>query len=578
MLYEILSKIVNMSMTASIVIAAVLLLRLVLKKAPKIYSYLLWFIVLFRLLCPVSISSAVSLIGMLDTPVTEEGMIAYLPYADNSGKDIPAVNLGTMADRPVSPEIWHGEEPETAYEPWEILAGTGAVLWVAGVAAMLLCSAVSLVKLKKRLVGSVKASDRIYRADHIVTPFVMGIVYPRIYLPSNLSETEKNYILLHEKHHIRRGDHIFKILFYTALCVHWFNPLVWMAFYLFVKDMEMSCDEAVMNRMASDIRAEYSQSLLCLATGRRMVTGMPLAFGEGDTGDRIKNILKWKKPKAWVAAAAVVLCVTAAVCLITNPATSDSDEEIAFYAENGDENASDVEIGNENASGEDVTYESFDELQWEHDVIAASQEYNDELIAIQEQNNELIAMQEEIDKEIDKYFAMLAMMQGQNDGFIMWGEIYDVIMALQEYNNELMAMQEENNKLMAMQEENNELMEMLQKQNDEIIAMQEQNNNIIGDIQITIYSVEELSDEEYAELNQQMSEINQMIVDFLESNGYECSGSEAIVEELENIYGNDVSVSGIELVNDNTCKITLSDGLSFYFQVSSTEDMDTMIR
>lgn len=327
MLLEMLSGIVNMSMTASIVIIAVLLLRLVLRKAPKVYSYLLWFIVLFRLLCPVSISSAVSLMGMFDAPVTEEGVITYIPYADNLGREVTAVNFEIIPDGLVSEEMHSAEKPETTYDLQEVLVVTGGVLWSAGVVALLIYSIFSLARLLKNLVGSVKVDDRIYHADHIVTPFVMGIIYPRIYLPTDLTETEKNYILMHEKHHIKRGDHIFKALFYLTLCIYWFNPLVWAAFYLFVKDMEMSCDEAVMNHMTEDIRAEYSGSLLCLATGRRMMTGVPLAFGEGDTGDRIKNILNWKKPKVWVAVAAVVLVLAAVVVLSTNPETSDGNGE-----------------------------------------------------------------------------------------------------------------------------------------------------------------------------------------------------------------------------------------------------------
>ncbi len=329
MLLEMLSGIVNMSMTASIVIIAVLLLRLVLRKAPKVYSYLLWFIVLFRLLCPVSISSAVSLMGMFDTPVTEEGVITYIPYVDNSVREITAVNFEIIPDGLASEEMHGVEKTETTYDLQEILVTTGVVLWIAGVVALLIYSIFSLVRLLKKLVGSVKVEDGIYRADHIVTPFVMGIIYPRIYLPSKLTETEKNYILMHEKHHIKRGDHIFKILFYMTLCVYWFNPLVWVAFYLFVKDMEMSCDEAVMRRMMSDIRAEYSEALLCLATGRRMMTGMPLAFGEGDTRARIKNILKWKKPKKAAVIAAMILCVAAAACLVTNPKVAASGMNIA---------------------------------------------------------------------------------------------------------------------------------------------------------------------------------------------------------------------------------------------------------
>lgn len=318
----VLSKILNMSITAGIVIAAVMLLRLALRKAPKIYSYLLWFIVLFRLLCPVSVSSAASLMGLFNTPVTEEEVIAYIPFTDNFERTITTVNFEIIPDGYAAGKQQEENRPETVYELKEIMTAVGGILWIAGMIGLLLYSVLRLVKLLKKLVGSIKIGDGIYRADHIETPFVIGIIFPKVYLPSGLTETEKEYILMHEKHHIKRGDHIYKLLFYTVLCVYWFNPFVWAAFYLFVKDMEMSCDEAVMSHMKEDIRAEYSESLLCLATGRHILHGMPLAFGEGDTGDRIKNILKWKKPKAGVIAAALLLCITAAVCLLTNPESS----------------------------------------------------------------------------------------------------------------------------------------------------------------------------------------------------------------------------------------------------------------
>lgn len=352
--YEILTKLVNMSVTASIAVAAILLIRLLLKKAPKVYSYLLWFIVLFRLLCPVSVSSDMSLMRFLDTPVTEEGMIEYIP-SDYSGQNamIPESLLsgkifnsnGIMSDGTASDGMISSETALSGADSYdmedaqntesfadsanllEVMAGMGTVLWSIGIAAMVLYSTVSLVLLKRKLIGSVEIEKNIYRADHIVSPFVIGIFRPRIYLPSNLSESEREYILLHEKHHIKRCDHIFKLVFYTVLCVYWFNPIIWLAFYLFVKDMEMSCDEAVMSRMTSDIRADYSQSLLCLATGRRIISGTPLAFGEGNTGDRIKNVLNWKKPKTWVAAAAVLLCAVTAVCLITNPKADASEND-----------------------------------------------------------------------------------------------------------------------------------------------------------------------------------------------------------------------------------------------------------
>ena len=169
--------------------------------------------------------------------------------------------------------------------------------------------------------------DNIYLADYIPSPFVMGLFRPKIYLPSTLTETERGYILRHEQYHLRRRDHVVKLLSFLALCVHWFNPLVWAAFILAGKDMEMSCDEAVVRELGEDIRADYSASLLSLATGRRIVAGMPLAFGEGDTGGRIRNLLNWKRPQPWIIAVCAVVCVGLIALCAANPKGSGAPTE-----------------------------------------------------------------------------------------------------------------------------------------------------------------------------------------------------------------------------------------------------------
>ncbi len=386
MVYEFFSQLVNMSMTAGIAVAVVCLLRLPLKKAPKIYSYLLWFIVLFRLLCPVSVPSPVSLMGILDMPVTEEGMIEYFPERVAGQESLTAaqaedlLNAGAGAALPSETQ---GSQPVSDTVPGMtadglsgILLRTGCILWGIGILGMISYSLISLILLRRKLVGSVEIGENIYQADHIVTPFVIGIFHPQIYLPSGLSGEEREYILLHEKHHIRRCDHIAKMIFYLVLCVYWFNPLVWLAFYLFVKDMEMSCDEAVMTGMTTDIRADYSQSLLRLATGRHIITGVPLTFGEGNTGDRIRNILNWKKPKVWVVSAAVMVCAVAAVCLLTNPKTeaSGSDHENADNGSRGSlsgDMADEITTQDVIAALDGVTYASADEA-----IDAAIIEYN----------------------------------------------------------------------------------------------------------------------------------------------------------------------------------------------------------
>lgn len=334
----------NMSLTASVVILAVLAVRLLLRRAPKVFSYALWAVVLFRLLCPVSVTSAVSLLGALGAPAQERSavtsVVEYVP-ADIVRNMAPAVTPLPQEPFPAEP----GEsivstapsvtQPDAA--PISPLSGPVAVLtltWLTGMALLLLYSVVSLLRLRRRLVGAVRLEDNIYLADYIPSPFVMGLFRPKIYLPSTLTETERGYILRHEQYHLRRRDHVVKLLSFLALCVHWFNPLVWAAFILAGKDMEMSCDEAVVRELGEDIRADYSASLLSLATGRRIVAGMPLAFGEGDTGGRIRNLLNWKRPQPWIIAVCAVVCVGLIALCAANP-KGDSDEDPAAQGKKG---------------------------------------------------------------------------------------------------------------------------------------------------------------------------------------------------------------------------------------------------
>lgn len=327
----------NMSLTASVVILAVLAVRLLLRRAPKVFSYALWAVVLFRLLCPVSITSAVSLLGALGAPAQERtavtSVVEYVP-ADIVRDMAPAVTPLPQEPFPAEP----GEnivstapsvtQPDAA--PISPLSGPVAVLtmtWLTGMALLLLYSVVSLLRLRRRLVGALRLEDNIYLADYIPSPFVMGLFRPKIYLPSTLTETERGYILRHEQYHLRRRDHVVKLLSFLALCVHWFNPLVWAAFILAGKDMEMSCDEAVVRELGEDIRADYSASLLSLATGRRIVAGMPLAFGEGDTGGRIRNLLNWKRPQPWIIAVCAVVCVGLIALCAANPKGSGTPTE-----------------------------------------------------------------------------------------------------------------------------------------------------------------------------------------------------------------------------------------------------------
>ena len=304
----------DMNLTATIVIVFVLCVRRLLKRAPKIFSYALWGIVLLRLLVPVSIESPMSFVPE---------RTAFSSMAEVNGM-LPEIQFETPQDR--AENEWYRQNTP----PGKPLAQVGRVLtaqdyltfvWLFGIGVMLLYGFVSYWKLRRKLKVVVPYRKGIFIADDIDTPFVLGIFRPTIYLPGSLEPWERTFIIAHERHHIRRGDHIFKMLGFLALTIHWFNPFVWAAFILAGRDMEMSCDEAVIRKLGEDIRADYSASLLNLSTGHRLFAGTPLAFGEGDPTGRVRNLAKWKKPAFWVVLVCIILCSVLAVCLLTNPET-----------------------------------------------------------------------------------------------------------------------------------------------------------------------------------------------------------------------------------------------------------------
>ena len=290
-------RILQMSLTGSVVIAVVLVARIFLKRAPKVYCYLLWSVVLFRLLCPLSISAGVSVLEPMKVESTPGiGMVSFAPIRQAVEDTQPGTETVSIPKQ---------EQTKSAPSPMTI----GAYIWLTGAAAMGLSGLVQFFTLKKKLSEAIPLDKNLYLADGIASPFVMGVIRPKVYLPSDTPEEERTFILAHEMHHIHRWDPVWKLVGYFALCLHWFNSLVWLSFALAGKDMEMSCDKAVIKRLGEEARADYSQALLRSVTHKRILGGMPLAFGEGDTRGRVKNMALWKKPKVWVS----VLC--AAVCL-----------------------------------------------------------------------------------------------------------------------------------------------------------------------------------------------------------------------------------------------------------------------
>lgn len=331
MLEQSFSVILNMGLTACVVIAAVLLVRLALRRAPRIFSYCLWAVVLFRLLCPISFSAPFSLFGMGAFSAVEDS--TWFDFAGGQGQTAKYVNeTGAFGetDTPFTVIQNHTQQAQDEDELPGQTAGERAGrkdglltvlawIWFAGAGIMLLYGVVTYLALKRRLKCAVREQGNIYRMKQLETPFVCGILKPRIYLPLSLQGQEKEYILLHEQIHIRRGDPVIRALSFLALCLHWFHPLVWLAFFLSEKDMEMSCDEAVLRKIGNSVKKEYSASLLSFATGRHMVVGVPLAFGEGDTGGRIKNVLRYRKPTLVIICAAVAVTAVVSAVLLANP-------------------------------------------------------------------------------------------------------------------------------------------------------------------------------------------------------------------------------------------------------------------
>ncbi len=321
------AAVLQMSLTGSIVILLVCLARLLLKRAPKWISYALWAVVLLRLVCPVAVASTFSLIPQS----VSDGKILS-DWADDYAGDLQilhpnspdydtAVETGGMMVVAGEGEYYVVTGPDGTGEPETVADMVFPILgtvWLIGTAGMLLYGIASAIRLKCRLVGTLPLEDNIRLADGISSPFVWGILFPKIYLPSGLSIEEQRYIILHERCHIRRLDHLTRLLAYIALSVHWFNPLAWLAFVLSGRDMEMSCDEAVVKKLGEGIRADYAASLLRLSTHRGFGYA-PLAFGEGDTGGRIRNLSRWKKPAVWVMILAVLFVVILGASLLTNP-------------------------------------------------------------------------------------------------------------------------------------------------------------------------------------------------------------------------------------------------------------------
>lgn len=309
---ELFLTVVNMSISASWIVLAVLALRLLFKKAPKWITVSLWGIVAVRLVCPFAIESAISLIPSAET-ISPDIMMDRTPEI-NTG--IPAINST------INPVISNSfsTEPAASANPLQILIPVLAAVWLMGIAAMLIYTGISYWRIKQKISAAVLYRDNIFQSENVISPFVLGIVNPKIYLPFKMNDKDTEHVIAHEKAHISRKDHLWKPLGFLLLALHWFNPVMWLGYVLLCRDIELACDEKVVKDMNTEQRADYSQALLTCSVNRRMIAACPLAFGEGRVKNRVKSVLNYKKPAFWIIVVAIVASVAAAVCFLTNPA------------------------------------------------------------------------------------------------------------------------------------------------------------------------------------------------------------------------------------------------------------------
>lgn len=312
-------SVLNMNITASYVILAVLVVRFFLKNMPKKYSYLLWSVVGFRLVCPVSFKSIISLFSLkpFDMAMVQSGdtsSMDYIKSAPNQTANNVSVGLpntdSVIGDITSSYLYW-------ANVDWVLLVLSS--VWAIGIFLLVIYSAVKYIRLRKSLNTAVLFNDNVYQAEGISSPFIIGLFKPKIYIPYNVSDDFLQYVLQHEKYHIKRCDNVLKIIAYLLLILHWFNPLCYLAFYLMSKDMEMSCDEWVLSQNPSIKKKKYSYALLSFASANRMPLANPLSFSENDVKSRIENTLKYKKPKRFMSFCAVVLSLAVLVSCSANP-------------------------------------------------------------------------------------------------------------------------------------------------------------------------------------------------------------------------------------------------------------------
>ena len=308
---ELFLKIVNMSISASWLVLVVLILRFVLKKAPKWVNILLWGIVAIRLICPFSFESALSLIPSAETfpekviPGPSFDVQTGITPVDNRINDY----LGDRYFEGVTVPANNGNNIMTIL----------TIVWTIGILLLVAYTVISYWRLRRKVDTAVRYKDNIFQSENVKSPFVLGIIKPRIYLPFNMNGQDLEHVVAHEQAHIHRKDHWWKPFGFLLLTIHWFNPLMWLAYVLLCRDIELACDEKVIKELGNEQRADYMQALVACSVNRRMIAACPLAFGEVGVKERVKSVMNYKKPAFWVIIIAVIICVGVAACFLTNP-------------------------------------------------------------------------------------------------------------------------------------------------------------------------------------------------------------------------------------------------------------------
>lgn len=313
-MYEVFTRLLNMSFTASVLVLFIIILRFLFKKVPKKYICVLWALVAVRLICPFGFSSVISAYNMLHQNTISKGQVEYFEYNQKTEKPELTFVLPALVSDIDSPDsMIIGTKSVDVYMPSVVY------IWLFGALVMILYAVVGYAKLRKEVRASINKEGKIYVCDEINAPFIFGILKPRIYLPSGINGEVYEHVVAHERAHIKRLDYIWKPLGFILLSIYWFQPVIWIAYIFLCKDIEAACDEKVISNMDKESIAGYSQALLECASQRRMITVCPVAFGETDVKGRIRNVLNYKKPAFWVICISILACIVVAACFLTNP-------------------------------------------------------------------------------------------------------------------------------------------------------------------------------------------------------------------------------------------------------------------